>query len=157
MILYHGSYMEVSKPDLLHSRLNVDFGRGFYTTPIFDQAVKWCGKYKHRGRDGVLSEYLLNDEALKNCKVLKFETYSEEWLDFILSCRKGSDETDYDIVIGGVANDKVFNTIELYYDGLIDKTEALKRLRYENPNLQICFRTQEVIEKYLSFEGSRKV
>lgn len=157
MILYHGSYMEVSKPDLLHSRLNVDFGRGFYTTPIFDQAVKWCGKYKHRGRDGVLSEYLLNDEALENCKVLKFETYSEEWLDFILSCRKGSDETDYDIVIGGVANDKVFNTIELYYDGLIDKTEALKRLRYENPNLQICFRTQEVIEKYLSFEGSRKV
>lgn len=157
MILYHGSYMEVSKPDLLHSRLNVDFGRGFYTTPIFDQAVKWCGKYKHRGRDGVLSEYLLNDEALKNCKVLKFETYSEEWLDFILSCRKGSDETDYDIVIGGVANDKVFNTIELYYDGLIDKTEALKRLRYENPNLQICFRTQEVIEKYLSFEESRKV
>lgn len=157
MILYHGSYMEVSKPDLLHSRLNVDFGRGFYTTPIFDQAVKWCGKYKHRGRDGVLSEYLLNDEALKNCKVLKFETYSEEWLDFILSCRKGSDETDYDIVIGGVANDKVFNTIELYYDGLIDKTEALKRLRYENPNLQICFRTQEVIEKYLPFEGSRKV
>lgn len=157
MILYHGSYMEVSKPDLLHSRLNVDFGRGFYTTPIFDQAVKWCGKYKHRGRDGVLSEYLLNDEALKNCKILKFETYSEEWLDFILSCRKGSDETDYDIVIGGVANDKVFNTIELYYDGLIDKTEALKRLRYENPNLQICFRTQEVIEKYLSFEGSRKV
>lgn len=157
MILYHGSYMEVSKPDLLHSRLNVDFGRGFYTTPIFDQAAKWCGKYKHRGRDGVLSEYLLNDEALKNCKVLKFETYSEEWLDFILSCRKGSDETDYDIVIGGVANDKVFNTIELYYDGLIDKTEALKRLRYENPNLQICFRTQEVIEKYLSFEGSRKV
>lgn len=157
MILYHGSYMEVSKPDLLHSRLNVDFGRGFYTTPIFDQAVKWCGKYKHRGRDGVLSEYLLNDEALQNCKVLKFETYSEEWLDFILSCRKGSDETDYDIVIGGVANDKVFNTIELYYDGLIDKTEALKRLRYENPNLQICFRAQEVIEKYLSFEGSRKV
>lgn len=58
MILYHGSYMEVSKPDLLHSRLNVGFGRGFYTTPIFDQAVKWCGKYKHRGRDGVLSEYL---------------------------------------------------------------------------------------------------
>lgn len=157
MILYHGSYMEVSKPDLLHSRLNVDFGRGFYTTPIFDQAAKWCGKYKHRGRDGVLSEYLLNDEALENCKVLKFETYSEEWLDFILSCRKGSDETDYDIVIGGVANDKVFNTIELYYDGLIDKTEALKRLRYESPNLQICFRAQEVIEKYLSFEGSRKV
>ena len=42
MILYHGSYLEVQKPDLLHSRENVDFGRGFYTTPLYDQAVKWC-------------------------------------------------------------------------------------------------------------------
>ena len=34
MILYHGSNMEISSPDLLHSRTNVDFGRGFYTTPL---------------------------------------------------------------------------------------------------------------------------
>lgn len=25
MILYHGSYLEISKPDLSHSRSNVDF------------------------------------------------------------------------------------------------------------------------------------
>ena len=42
MMLYHGSYAEVSTPDLKHSRLNVDFGRGFYTTSIYGQAVKWC-------------------------------------------------------------------------------------------------------------------
>ena len=65
----------------------------------------------------------------------------EEWLDFILNCRSGNDATDYDIVEGGVANDKVFNTVELFFDGLIDKTEAINRLRYEKPNLQICFRT----------------
>lgn len=44
MILYHGSYIEISKPDLGHSRKNVDFGAGFYTTPIREQATKWCGK-----------------------------------------------------------------------------------------------------------------
>ncbi len=59
-----------------------------------------------------------------------------------------------DIVIGGVANDKVFNTIERYLDRLIDKAEAIKRLRYEKPNLQVCFRTQEAIDEYLRFEGS---
>ena len=42
---------------------------------------------------------------------------------------------------GGVANDKVFNTVELFFDGLIDKEEAIKRLRFEKPNLQLCFRT----------------
>lgn len=59
---------------------------------------------------------------------------SEEWLDFILNCRSGKDSTDYDFVVGGVANDKVFNTVELFFDGLIDKTEAINRLRYEKPN-----------------------
>ena len=59
---------------------------------------------------------------------------SEEWLDFILNCRSGKDSMDYDFVVGGVANDKVFNTVELFFDGLIDKTEAINRLRYEKPN-----------------------
>ena len=49
----------------------------------------------------------------------------------------GKDSTDYDLVVGGVANDKVFNTVELFFDGLIDKTEAINRLRYEKQNLQI--------------------
>ena len=85
--------------------------------------------------------------------MLKFNSYSEEWLDFILSCRRGKDSTDYDLVIGGVANDKVFNTVELFFDGLIDKAEAIKRLRYEKPNLQICFRTEKALT-LLHFEGS---
>ena len=156
MILYHGSYLEIEKPDLAHSRDNVDFGRGFYTTPIYEQAVKWCGKFKRRGENGIVSKYEIDMESLENWKVLEFDSYSEEWLDFILNCRSGKDVTDYDIVIGGVANDKVFNTVELYFEGLIDKREALNRLRYEKPNLQICFRTERVLE-YLQFEGSELV
>ncbi len=78
---------------------------------------------------------------------------SEEWLDFILNCRSGKDSTDYDLVVGGAANDKVFNTVELFFDGLIDKTEAINRLRYEKPNLQISFRTEKALS-LLHFEGS---
>ena len=78
---------------------------------------------------------------------------SEEWLDFILNCRSGKDSTDYDRVVGGAANDKVFNTVELFFDGLIDKTEAINRLRYEKPNLQISFRTEKALS-LLHFEGS---
>ena len=88
--------------------------------------------------------------------MLKFDAYSEEWLDFILNCRRGQDSTDYDLVIGGVANDKVFNTVELYFDGLIDKKEAINRLRYEKPNLQMAFRTEKALS-YLKFEGSVKL
>lgn len=53
----------------------------------------------------------------------------------------------------GVANDKVFNTVELFFDGLIDKEEAIKRLRYEKPNMQICFRSEKALN-CLYFEGS---
>ena len=74
-----------------------------------------------------------------------------------MNCRREQDTTDYDIVIGGVANDKVFNTVELYYDNLIDKKAAISRLRYEKPNLQICFRTQRAIDTCLHFEGSEKL
>ena len=70
-----------------------------------------------------------------------------------MCCRKGNDDAEYDVVIGGVANDKVFNTVELFFDGLIDKTEAIRRLRYEKPNLQICFRSQKAVQG-LHFERS---
>lgn len=132
MTLYHGSYLEIPEPDLIHSRSNVDFGRGFYVTPLYKQAEKWCSKFKRRGKD------------------------SEQWLDFVLNCRSGNDTADYDLVAGGVANDKVFNTVELFFDGLIDKKEAISRLRYEKPNLQICFRTEKALS-LLHFEGSEQV
>lgn len=157
MILYHGSYMEIPMPDLTHSRANVDFGRGFYTTPIYKQAVKWCEKFKRRGKDGIVSRYEFDEKSYSELKVLTFDSYSEEWLDFILNCRRGNDTANYDIVVGGVANDKVFNTVELYFDNLIDKREAIRRLRYEKPNLQICFRTQSVLEKYLHYKGSEQI
>lgn len=157
MILYHGSWLEIPNPDLSHSRTNVDFGRGFYTTPLRDQAIKWCGKFKRCGKQGIVSCYKFDELAFQELKVLKFDSYSEEWLDFILNCRSGKDTSDYDIVMGGVANDKVFNTVELYFDQLIDKKEAINRLRYEKPNMQICSRTEAALIKYLHFERSESV
>ena len=157
MIVYHGSYLAIQTPDLDHSRENVDFGRGFYTTPIYVQAVKWCEKFKRRGKKGIVSIYRFDESAYQELKVLKFDSYSEEWLDFILKCRTGQDVTSYDIVIGGVANDRVFNTVELYFDRLIDKKEAIRRLRYEKPNLQICFRSQKALDAYLRYEGSEQI
>lgn len=156
MKVYHGSWIEVSVPDLKHSRTDVDFGKGFYVTPIREQAVKWCGRFKRRGKQGIVTSYIFDDCAIQNLNVLKFDSYSEEWLDFILNCRREKDSSDYDIVMGGVANDKVFNTVELYFDHLIDKKEAINRLKYEKPNMQICFRTISVLET-LRYEGSVEV
>lgn len=157
MILYHGSCVEVSAPDVEHSRKNVDFGQGFYVTPIYDQARKWAEKFARRGKPAVISRYRFDENGLNECKTCVFESYSAEWLSFILDCRSGRDSSDYDIVVGGVANDRVFNTVELFFDGLIDQEEAIKRLKYEKPNLQIAFRSQCAINRYLHFEGSEQL
>ena len=72
---------------MLSLRPNVDFGRGFYVTPMYAQALKWCGKFKRRGRDGIISRYVFDEGREAELKTLKFDSYSEDWLDFILNCR----------------------------------------------------------------------
>lgn len=152
MRVYHGSYMPVVNPDVTKSRKNVDFGQGFCVTPIEEQAYSWAKRFKRNKEKSIVSVYEFDiEECEKLYSVLEFEGYTQEWLDYITSCRRQQETGNFDVIIGGVANDKVFNTIELYFDGLIEKTEAIKRLCYEKPNLQICIRNQEIIDNYLNY------
>lgn len=61
------------------------------------------------------------------------------------------------MIVGGIADDRVYNTIELYKEQLIGKDEVLKRLQYYKPNHQICIINQDIINRYLKFEKSREV
>lgn len=109
MILYHTSYMIVEKPDLEHSREYLDFGKGFYLTSLRDQAVLYSERFLLRGRQAFLCEYNLS-ESYRDLSINTFEAYDEEWLDFVFQCRKGEDKSEYDIVIGGIADDKIFKS-----------------------------------------------
>ncbi len=159
MIVYHGSYCIVDNPYISFSRDALDFGKGFYVTEIKEQAISWTSKFKRRGKNGYLNIYKLDiDKAVGKYKVKEFSSYDLEWLDFILYCRAGSHiYLEYDMVIGGIADDRVYNTIELYQDGLIEKDEALKRLQYYKPNQQICIINQEIIDKCIKYEESKEV
>jgi hypothetical protein len=141
MMLYHGSYIAIEKPDLSKSRLRTDFGKGFYLTPLRAQAVSWAQRFlRERGRAVVsLYEFLPkpDDRLPPDVKVLEFDTHNMEWLNFITACRLGlPTEAEWDLVIGGVVNDKVFDTLQLYFDELIGAEEAISRLRYNKPNFQ---------------------
>ena len=159
MILYHGSYCHVDKPHISFSREDLDFGKGFYVTAIQEQAINWTKRFKVRGHIAYLNIYSLCIEDInRNYKVKEFLSYDMEWLDFILDCRNGSkDYLEYDVIIGGIADDRVYNTIELYQDDLINKEEALKRLKFYKPNHQMCILNQEIIDKYLKYEGNKEV
>ncbi|MDE7148653.1 MAG: DUF3990 domain-containing protein, partial [Duncaniella sp.] len=143
MKVYHTSTIEIITPDIIHSRDGLDFGKGFYCTVLREQAEAYGLRFSLRGIPAILNEYDL-DSAYLEANVRQFVSYDEEWLDFIMANRQNQPVTDYEIIEGGVADDKIFRTIDLYLSGDITKTDALNRLKYEKPNHQICFRSQSV-------------
>jgi hypothetical protein len=155
MTVYHGGAIAIPVPDLFHSRKAVDFGPGFYVTPIREQAVRWSEKRKRRNGSAVLSRYEFDEAAAAGLKILRFDSYSEKWLDFIVACRGLHDSSDWDLVVGGVANDKVFDTLEAFFDGFATKEQTIDKLRMQEPNLQMCFRTAAAL-KTLTFAGGEE-
>ena len=156
MILYHASNCIVENPDVFHSRDFLDFGKGFYLTALEEQARKYALRFLLHEDDAYLNYYELDDN-LCNCCIKEFKSYDEEWLDFVALCRVGKQFKHYDVVSGGIADDRVFNTIDLYFSGNISKTEALGRLAFVHPNHQIRILNQDVLDKHLRFIKAEKI
>ena len=129
MKVYHASMVRVEHPDVLHSRKFLDFGQGFYVTTLREQAVKYAQRFIRRGKEAWLNVYELDEQLITSSYSLKeFEKYDEEWLDFVVACRKGNVVGDYDIIQGGIANDKVFRTVDLFFFFFLTNKEALRLL-----------------------------
>lgn len=58
---------------------------------------------------------------------------------------------------GGVANDKVIDTVEDYEKGLITAEQALGQLAYKEVNHQIAILSQSVVDSFLKFKNSVSV
>lgn len=154
MILYHGGTELIRHPICRIGRPNLDFGKGFYLTKMLDQAINWAKRQAaNRQANPVVNIYEFDYRAaIAKSRFKHFLKYDEEWLDFILDSRQGiMPWADFDIIEGGVANDRVIDTIELYSLGIIDKKTALGRLATHQPNNQICILNQDIVETYLKF------
>lgn len=101
--IYHGGTEVVENPKVDAGREGLDFGQGFYTTEIIDQARKWA------------------------------------------------DKTSRQRLEVAVANDRVIDTVEGYINGTIDAEHALKELSKHQPNHQICFLNQKLVDECVRF------
>lgn len=160
MIVYHGSLEQIEKPDIFHSKRYLDFGKGFYLTTIREQAEKWAIRKairKNNTEKAIVNIYDLQDN-LNEYKVRDFNGEDEAWLDFVCACRNGEEiYLEYDIIIGNVADDDVFKTVDMYFRGIWDKERTIKELRYYKKNNQIVIVTQEVLENVLKFQSAYQV
>jgi hypothetical protein len=152
MQVFHGSYKDIIEIDLSQSRDNRDFGKGFYVTNIRSQAEYWATRIgRIHNSEGVVTEFIFYDNAFThwNLNVLRFDSYTEEWLDFVVMNRNPQSliaAHDYDIVEGPVANDNVADRINDYLDNLVSKADFLKELSYHKPTHQICFCTLKSLQ-----------
>lgn len=139
IILYHGSHECVEFPEIRLAKYNKDFYYGFYCTVLQEQAKRWA--VRHSGK-GIINEYLyVPDESLK---ILTFPEMTEEWLDFIVSCRNGNPHS-YDIVEGPMANDTIFNYIQNFVDGKISRAAFWELAKFKKPTHQISFHTAKAL------------
>ena len=136
----------VDKPEIRKGRNTKDFGTGFYCTIIKEQAQRWARRYDTK----VVSIY---DVCFREgLKIKEFKEMTEEWLDFIISCRSGQDH-DYDIVIGAMTDDQIYNYVSDYMDGVITREQFWTLARFKYPTHQIVFCTEDAL-KTLHFERS---
>ena len=160
MTVYHGSVVEIKSPDLKRSKRFLDFGPAFYVTTFRVQAEHWARRKHSRALSSlapVVNVYELDDD-LSAFSVLRFGGVDEAWLDFVCDCRDGNDVySSYDVIIGRVADDDVFRTIQSYRQGDITKARAIELLRFARPNDQLALRTERIIAANLRFVESFQV
>lgn len=145
-ILYHGSNVIVQKPQILINGHYKDFGYGFYCTNIEKQAKRWA--LTKRGAS-ILNKYIYFEN--KNLKILTFPKMTDEWLEFVVDCRRGK-EHKYDIVEGPMADDQIWDYVEDYISNNISKAAFWELVKFKYPTHQIVFCTEDAL-KTLQFKG----
>lgn len=158
MKLYHGSLEVVSDPRIITPNRTLDYGRGFYTTTSYEQAEQWVRRRKGTQHTvGYVNVYELADILPDDIKQLRFETPTEEWVDFVMRNRteKGY-EHSYDIVYGPVANDRVYAAFALYESNLLDKEGLIRELRAYELVDQFLFHTEQSLQ-HLTFIEAKEV
>lgn len=156
MRLYHGSYMTVNTPKILQADRKLDFGTGFYLTSSYEQAERWAilKAQRYEGNSPVISVFETDDNIFSCLKILKFEKADASWLRFVSANRKGLDtDNSFDVIIGPVANDKTMPVISLYFSGLYDEDEAIRRLLPQKLHDQYAFKTEESLSALKFIEG----
>ena len=163
MTLFHGSYVEVDNPQVRFGRDKVDFGKGFYLTRMREQAAAWAVNVSRRHRNGIarLNAFEFDESKARSIAGVRykvFQAYDLEWLKYVVDCRKGGAlQSQYDVVEGGVANDNVIDTVELYETGDITAEQALGQLAYKKVNHQIAILSQGIIASCLRYVRSEEV
>lgn len=104
----------------------------------------------YKRKNHIVNQYLYVENM--DLKIKRFDKMTEEWLQFVVDCRKGV-KHDYDIVEGAMADDTIWDYIEDYIAGRISRPAFWELVKFKYPTHQIVFCTEKALET-LKFERS---
>lgn len=147
MILYHGSNVEVKKPNLSYSRTSLDFGAAFYTTTDIEQAKKWAERITQIRNNGTpLVSVFETGEEWHRLSFLNFASADKNWLSLVVKYRTGQKiEEKFDVISGPIANDRTVNVINLYIAGTFPEDIALQLLLPMQFSNQYALKTEKAV------------
>lgn len=150
ILVYHGSNMIIEHPEILIAGFYKDFGYGFYCTNLERQAQRWALAKRY---PPIISVYSYC--PCQTLKCLSFTDMTEEWLDFVVDCRRGI-KHDYDIVDGPMADDQIWDYVEDLVAGRITRAAFWELAKFKRPTHQIVFCTDRSLNT-IKFERSYKL
>lgn len=161
MRLYHGSNQPIEKIDLTKGKKFKDFGQGFYTTHLKQQATEWSKTVTDRyGGTPTVMEYEFDLEKAKaaglNIKI--FENADREWALFVMANRNRKRQDyrhNYDIVIGPVADDDMARLFGLFDMAIIDLEAVVAGLKYKKLNSQYFFATERALKFLIEIKDGK--
>ena len=147
--VFHAGEEEIRKPDVFHGRKNADFGQGFYLSPQEAFVRRWA----HEGKDGraVFNVYELETEGLQVRRLNR----DAEWFDVIDDNRhmRGDRFRDWDVVVGPIANDTIYDVMGITTSGLLRRDQSLALLLEGPAYEQIVLKSPRAAQQ-LRFLGS---
>ena len=158
MKLYHGSDTLVPEPNLQKCKPFKDFGKGFYLSADYSQAQKMA-EQKSSLSNGVnppiVSNFYFDESALTDnfLKVKCFNSYTEEWAEFVLRNRDRKNKQpyhNYDIVYGPIADDRIVRQMRRFELGDITLAELMRELKYpKGITFQYYFGSEKALSKLM--------
>lgn len=159
MILYHGTNLDIQSIDLASCHPYKDFGRGFYTTDILEQAQKMAKRVaKIYGGTPTVNIYEVMDDFIKNNELNAMDfgnIPSEKWAVFVMNNRNklftdfGSKDCNfdckYDIVSGPIADDDMAVLFRQYQSGLISLETLINGMTFREITNQCSFHTERAV------------
>lgn len=154
-VLFHGGSHIIPNPEIREPKRSLDFGKGFYLTTSREQAERWVrNRLISAAAEGYVNTYLFDPGEVDGVLKTKiFDTADEEWVDFVLANRMQEGYThDYDIVVGPVADDRVYTQFSLFEQKIISKETLIRELKTYRLVDQYLFHTDRALP-YLKYQS----